>query len=518
MADPLVRLDTQRASVQPGGQAQVVVTVTNPGTVVEGYQILALGAGGPWAQVLPAELSVYPQQEATATVVFSPPSGAGAPGGTIPFGVLARSTLDPRVSAVAEGELQVGEVFGLQAKLVPVTSAGRWRGRHVLQVANSGNTAATLRFRASDPDAALGFYLQPEVVELPAGGRTSVRISARTKHPFLRGTPVRLPFQVVGEPLDATADAGPTTATPYGDPSRPVADGALNQKPILSKTFVTLATLLVLGVLGLGAYLLLRHNATPVIAVSPLAPETPAQFAVTATGPDGVTLSWAHADFIDQYHQLSIDPKTNATFDAKDLPGAVSQVPLTGLQPATEYCFQLTATRGTATSPPTARTCATTGAASPSPSPTPSPSPSSPSPSASASASSSAPSGSASASTSVSVVPGDPVTDPIMQQRWILVLDREPVDAVAEDDVGATASTVQLDTGVGAAYLKTTTYPRLLVHGAVVTPGVTPAPEWMVYLTTTYASPEEAEATCPDVQESTGGTAVCVAVQADPPQ
>jgi hypothetical protein len=514
MADPLVRLDTQRASVQPGGQAQVMVTVTNPGTVVEGYQVLALGAGGAWAQVLPAELSVYPQQEATATVVFSPPSGAGAPGGTIPFGVLVRSTLDPRTSAVAEGELEVGEVFGLQAKLVPVTSAGRWRGRHVLQVANSGNTAATLRFRASDPDDALGFYLQPEIVELPAGGRTSVRMSVRTKHPFLRGTPVRLPFQVVGEPLDA-GDAVPA-ATPYGDPSRPVADGALSQKAILSKTFITLATLLVLGVVGLGAYLLLRQTADLKIVVTPLAPETPAQFAVTATAPDGVTLSWAPADFIDKYHQLSIDPKTNATFDSKELPGALSQVPLTGLQPATEYCFQLTATRGTATSPPTARTCATTGAAPASPSPSPSASPSSPSPAASTPGGGGA--SSASASASVSVVPGDPVTDPIMRQHWILMVDRKPVDTADEDEVGAIASTVQLDTGVDTAYLETTTYPRLLVHGTPVTPGVTPPAEWMVYLTTTYLTPEEAEATCPAVQKSTGGTAVCLAVQPDPPQ
>src|SRR4051794_29142111 len=163
MANPLVTLDIQQAFTKPGGQARFTVTVTNPGQEVEGYELLVLGAAAPWAEVVPPTLAVYPQQSGTAAVVFSPPSGPGAPGGLQPFGVLARSTRDPAISAVAEGDLEIGQVFGLQAKLVPVTSTGRWRGRHTLQVTNAGNLPAQLRFVATNPDEALGFYLQPEV-------------------------------------------------------------------------------------------------------------------------------------------------------------------------------------------------------------------------------------------------------------------------------------------------------------------------------------------------------------------
>ena len=99
---------------------------------------------------------------------------------------------------MAEGDVEIGKVFGLQAKIVPVTSSGRWRGRHVVQLSNWGNAPATLRMVASDPDAALGFYVRPDVVELPLGGSATVRMSVRTRKPFLRGTPVRLPFSVVG--------------------------------------------------------------------------------------------------------------------------------------------------------------------------------------------------------------------------------------------------------------------------------------------------------------------------------
>lgn len=513
MADPLVRLDTERAAVQPGGQTSLTLTVTNPGTVVEGYQLLVLGAAAPWAQVLPAELSVYPQQEATATVVFSPPSGPGAPGGTQPFGVLARSTLDPAVSASAEGDLDVGEVYGLQTKLIPVTSKGRWRGRHVIQVSNTGNTPASLRLVASNPDEALGFYLQPEVVELPVQGRVTVRLTARTRHPFLRGTPVRLPFQVVGERLDEPAGTAPAPASPYGDPSRPVVDGALSQVPILSRTFVSVVSLLLVGVVGLGAYLLLRHQETPVVSVSPLAPGTPAGFAAAATGPDAVTLSWTKADFVDHYTRLSIDPATQATFDSQPVPGAVSQLPLTGLTPATQYCFQLTATRGTATSAPTPTVCATTAAPSPSPSPSASASAGSPSPPASSA------SPSASSTPSPSVTPGDPATDPIMRQRWVLVLDREPAAAVPEAQVQEIATNLADAAALDLAYLSTTTYPRLLVDGPSPTTGGGPAaPEWMVYVRAPFPTAADAAAQCPTIQAGTGGTGVCVAVQPDPPQ
>src|SRR6478609_10051317 len=194
MADPLIRLDTEHASVQPGGQMRVTVTVTNTGTLVEGFWLQVLGPAAAWAEVVPPEISVYPQQDATAAVILSPPSDGSALSGLLPFGVLASSTLDANTSAAAEADLEIGELHSLQAKIIPVTSTGRWRGRHVIQLSNWGNAHAQLRMSASDPDDALGFYVSPQLVNLPPGGRVLVRISARTKHPFLRGTPVRLPF------------------------------------------------------------------------------------------------------------------------------------------------------------------------------------------------------------------------------------------------------------------------------------------------------------------------------------
>ena len=92
MADPLISLDTEHAFVQPGGQVRVTVTITNTGNLVEGYWLQVLGPAAAWAEVVPPEISVYPQQDATAAVILSPPADGSALSGVLPFGVLASST------------------------------------------------------------------------------------------------------------------------------------------------------------------------------------------------------------------------------------------------------------------------------------------------------------------------------------------------------------------------------------------------------------------------------------------
>ena len=177
MTDPIVSLDVDRVAVEPGGQVSVTIKITNPGTIVEGYRVEVIGEGvSDWGEALPPEISIYPQQDASAVIVFSPPGGTGAPGGTWPFGIRVRSTEDADASAVVEGDLEIGKVFGLQAKLLPVNSSGRWRGRHVVQLSNWGNSPAKLKLTATNQDEALGFLIRPEVVELALGGEARAMV------------------------------------------------------------------------------------------------------------------------------------------------------------------------------------------------------------------------------------------------------------------------------------------------------------------------------------------------------
>ena len=114
-------------------------------------------------------------------------------------------------------------------------------------------------------------------------------MSARTKRPFLRGTAVRIPFQVIGEPLDGGSQ--PPPAVPYGDPSRPVIDAALNQKPILSRGLLTLLVLLVAGVAALVAFALTRTE-TPVPDLYPRGAPPKGVLRVVGVTPSSVSLAW----------------------------------------------------------------------------------------------------------------------------------------------------------------------------------------------------------------------------------
>ena len=297
----------------------------------------------PWVEVNPSTLSVYPQQEATTVIVFAPPSGSGAPSGTLPFGVRVWSEVEGGGSAVAEGDLDIGSVAGLQAKLTPIASTGRWSGRHTLTISNWGNSPARLRIVPEDPDQALGFLVSPDVVDVPLGGEAVARLRVRTRHPTLRGAAQRLPFQVVCEPDVGQEPGGPV---PHGPTAgRPVVDGAFNQKPILTRWVVVAAGLVLLALIAGLVYLLTRDDeADPEEQAQQ--PDQPTGLAAVPT--EGiVTLSWDRVADVQDYKLLMTTPVTGES-EIDSAPAADDAARLESrIKVETEdtYCYQLVAVR-----------------------------------------------------------------------------------------------------------------------------------------------------------------------------
>lgn len=386
MTDPVVELSPTQVAVEPGGQARVVVTVVNEGSVVEGYRVEVLdnvtGTGpdvaGPaaWSEVLPAEgagegmqgdpdLTVYPGHQQSAVVVFSPPAGTRAPGGRCAFAIRVRSVLDPGSSTVVEGDVEIGKVTAVQARLVPVSSAGRWQGRHVVELSNWSNVPVTLDVRAEDPDRALGFMVHPDTVQLPVGASTPVRLRVRTRHPRLRGATTRLPFTVHATPAGAAqAPAVPAVPVVPGVPAPPsgaVVDGAFTQRPIASRGTMVGAGLLLAAVAGLAAYGLSLRSSPETFAQEGV-PPTPQGVTVEPRGPEALAVSWAPVDQIEGYKLLQVNAD-GAAVDVQELDPALGAQVVTGLVPDQEYCFSLVAVRGELESPPSEVACQRTDAA-----------------------------------------------------------------------------------------------------------------------------------------------------------
>ena len=358
MTDPIVQLETPQLTVEPGGQARSLVTVRNPGTIVEGFRLHVVGEGASdWAEVTPPEVQVYPDQEATAVVVFSPPAGSATRSGSFPFGVRAESVVDAGTSAVAEGDLEIGRVFGLQAKLTPVTSSGRWRGKHFITLTNWGNAPVRLKLTAGDPDENLAFLVGPEILDLPLGVTGHAQLRVKTKSPFLRGTPTRLPFQLVAQPDPPETPTGPLSPLP--DPRRATMDGAFNAKPILSKLTVTAALVGVLAIGGGVAYALTRDSAEASAELASGPPRTP-ELSAVAKDATSIQLLWQGQAGMESYriHQLTAEGNTTGV---QTVDGALDSFVMAELEPETDYCFQLEAVRGGQSSPLSGQQCARTG-------------------------------------------------------------------------------------------------------------------------------------------------------------
>jgi Fibronectin type III domain len=362
MMDPVVTVDADSVSVEPGGQASVTVRVRNLSAIVEGFRLDVLGEASGWARVLPEQLEILPQGEGLATVLFQPPSGVTTRAGQVPFGVRATSKVDAAASAVAEGDLQVGNVALSQAKLTPVTSKGRFSARHRVEFSNWGNTPVRLKLEASDPDQALGFLLAPELLDLPLGTTRSAKIKVRARKPFLRGTPQRRQFRVVGRPVGPgmlEPAPGPNPQAYAYDPSTPGVDGAFEQKAIIGRGLLPLAVLAIAAAATIG-YLTSRPEKDPADEV--VAPPAPQNFVAETASNDTVTLTWTAGDRVDGYKLQTIDPATaqqpRPTVTAtEDLDADIGKKDVADLAPGTQNCFRLVAVRGDAESAPTQPQC-----------------------------------------------------------------------------------------------------------------------------------------------------------------
>lgn len=348
MVNPVVRIQPSRVTASPGGTSRAVVTIASLGHLVERFRLEVVGdqvIG--WTTISPSEIPVYPETDATATILFSPPVD-GVTAGVFPFGVRISSVLDGESAVLAEAEVEIERVIAVAMTLTPVNSTGRFGARHSVDVSNTGNAPVRLRLAARDPDQCLTLVLMPEVIEVASGGAASAQLSVRARGLSFRGAENRRPFRVVGE-LDGGAGAA---STPAGDAARPSADGAFGHRPLLSPLMSTVLALAVAG----GAFAIVEASrkgpdVAPVASASP-----PAKLTAAATPAGEIHLTWAASDRAKAYKVIIGDrgatspplPETHYTW-----PGA-------GIKPGVPYCFvAVAALDGAEDSAPSKPACAT---------------------------------------------------------------------------------------------------------------------------------------------------------------
>jgi type II secretory pathway pseudopilin PulG len=240
-------LSTQNLAVEPGQQVTCEVAIRNSGGVVDQFSVDVVGEPAAWASVEPAQVNVLPGESATVTVRFAPPRSPEVPAGPAPFGVRVSAREDPGGSVVEEGTIEVAPFTDLAAEVVPNKAQGSTGARYEVAIDNLGNYPVPLTIEAIDREDELRFWLQRSTFDLEPGTTAFIRMRARPRRRFLRGQPIRHPFQVV-----VSTEAGQQVAS----------DATMVQRQLLPKWLLpVLAALLVLALLLLTLWFTLMRPA-----------------------------------------------------------------------------------------------------------------------------------------------------------------------------------------------------------------------------------------------------------------
>ncbi len=352
--DPVLVLNDPEARVDPGGETRVRVSVRNIGDLVEQYQFEVLGDTARWAQVVPRQVSVLPhgQEEKTVEVVFRPPPPPGSPAGEIPFGVRCVSLERRDRCAVVEGDVAVGAVHNLAAKLEPVAPRGRWSGRYRVRFDNSGSVPVTVALAATDTKQLLRFALAPQQLTVAPGQSAPAYLSVRPRQPMMRGKPAEIPF-VLSYRAPTEGGSGELT-------------GAFEQRPVISKTVIALVAAVVGLAAGAGVLIIRAgNNQQKKTALTTEGPPPPtALTSAQALTSSSAQLVWDRSPYATSYvvQQLGANGTVGGTKEIGD--PDVSTLVWPGLKPG-RSCFQVVTVGKSGRSAPSKPQCVTIAAPAP---------------------------------------------------------------------------------------------------------------------------------------------------------
>lgn len=192
--------DLEGLAVDPGGRAQCKVRVKNTGTLVQQYHMVVLGDTAAWAKVEPPILSLFPGNEDTVTIVFTPPQEADVLPGETAFGLKVTPETEADQGVVEEGIITVGRFDDISAELLPSQAKSRRSTRHRVAIDSRGNAPVRVSIQALDPKDEVVIKVSPQVFTLEPGKATFASVRVKTRKQFFRGAPKTHPFKVLVGP------------------------------------------------------------------------------------------------------------------------------------------------------------------------------------------------------------------------------------------------------------------------------------------------------------------------------
>ncbi|MDP9091927.1 MAG: carboxypeptidase regulatory-like domain-containing protein [Actinomycetota bacterium] len=239
-----VEVTPRIASVSPGVQQPISITITNTSTVIGGYVVRVLGADPGWIELDGDQISLFPDETRVLVATITPPRGI--PAGNRRIAIQVRELTPPHASTIAELDLTVPASHDVQLRVDPLAVTAGKQAAFSLLVENTGNTPLVGRLDADDPEGKVGFSFLPERLALAPGEHSVVDMRARARRHFTGSPTVRmLAIYLDQQPADSFFAMDAELPPPARDEREALANATFIQRSVLSRGALSLLGLLV---------------------------------------------------------------------------------------------------------------------------------------------------------------------------------------------------------------------------------------------------------------------------------
>lgn len=286
---PLVSLADAQLRLDPGQIGQSVLTVRNPGNIIETYDITLLGPAEAWAEITPNFVSLFPGEEDTVTLELHPPMTHRVPAGLYAVGVMAQSQVRPEAASTAELLVTVNPFYRFRCTSASTSFTIRTRATMLVQISNEGNSTVTYELKAIDPEGFMRVRAKESLVTLAPGESRWIDIFIKVAPKFIGSDFNTRSFNVSVTPIrDEDLDLA------ILDEDSEEVIGSVLQRPYIRLRLGVFGRLFILlTILGLIAGFFISRWAQQQVAPIQGAPKVPLEFvAEPGSIPNQVLLTW----------------------------------------------------------------------------------------------------------------------------------------------------------------------------------------------------------------------------------
>jgi hypothetical protein len=272
-----VALSASEIPIEPGGRAQLTITVENRQEHDDHVFIEIEGLDVEWYALPVPTFNVAAGASHSAQVLFKITRSSESSADTYPFVVRVKS-MESGLSGVAQATLVVKPFSALQVEVNPKRAVSSYLNHTAVvdvTVTNLGNTEETLDLYSADPDDAFSYEFDPERVTVKPGHSETVPVAIEPRSRSLVGSTRLYGYNVTGRSVRDSFVSS-------------TAHGQIERRPLLT-VVTTAVALLVLLASGIAAYLRPRPVVIHSFQVTPM----------QVMAGDPVTVTWDVANATD---------------------------------------------------------------------------------------------------------------------------------------------------------------------------------------------------------------------------